>query len=204
MRHITTLFLDIGGVLLTNGWDNGDRRKVSAHFGLDWDAFEQRHQKLHTPLETGQITLDEYLKETVFYEPRPFTEAEFIEQMRAVSQSFEDMIEFICAFKKEHGLKVVALSNESRELSDYRTRTFDLKRMFDAFFVSGYVYYQKPDAHIYEIALDVMQVEKSEVVYIDDRAALIEAGEAVGLLSIMHTSLESTRHQLTALMNAQT
>ena len=34
---ITTLFLDIGGVLLTNGWDNNIRKNAADKFGLNFE-----------------------------------------------------------------------------------------------------------------------------------------------------------------------
>lgn len=40
---ITTLFLDIGGVLLNNGWDHPVRRRAAKHFKLNWARMEQRH-----------------------------------------------------------------------------------------------------------------------------------------------------------------
>jgi putative hydrolase of the HAD superfamily len=41
---ITTLFLDIGGVLLNNGWDHIARKKVAKHFKLAWAEMEERHR----------------------------------------------------------------------------------------------------------------------------------------------------------------
>ena len=40
---LTTLFLDIGGVLLTNGWDRGIRVHASEKFGLDYKEMDERH-----------------------------------------------------------------------------------------------------------------------------------------------------------------
>jgi putative hydrolase of the HAD superfamily len=34
---ITTLFLDIGGILLTNGWDHNIRTHAADKFGLDYE-----------------------------------------------------------------------------------------------------------------------------------------------------------------------
>jgi putative hydrolase of the HAD superfamily len=40
---ITALFLDVGGVLLTNGWDHHARRRAAKNFNLNWAAMEDRH-----------------------------------------------------------------------------------------------------------------------------------------------------------------
>jgi hypothetical protein len=40
---ITAVFSDVGGVLLTNGWDRSERKRLVAQFGLDREEFEERH-----------------------------------------------------------------------------------------------------------------------------------------------------------------
>ncbi|MFN2217558.1 MAG: HAD family phosphatase, partial [Anaerolineae bacterium] len=40
---ITTLLLDIGGVLLTNGWDHNMRQKAAKAFDLDYEEMNERH-----------------------------------------------------------------------------------------------------------------------------------------------------------------
>ena len=40
---ITTLFLDIGGVLLTNWWDHHAHKRVATNFKLELAEMENRH-----------------------------------------------------------------------------------------------------------------------------------------------------------------
>ena len=47
-----TLFFDIGGVVLTNGWDTGTRKRAAETFGLDYPEFQTRHEMLKTAFET--------------------------------------------------------------------------------------------------------------------------------------------------------
>ena len=74
---ITTLFLDIGGVLLTDGWDHHARRRAARAFTLDWAEMEQRHLLNFDTYEEGKLTLEECLARVVFYQKRPFTRAQF-------------------------------------------------------------------------------------------------------------------------------
>jgi putative hydrolase of the HAD superfamily len=37
------MFLDIGGVLLTDGWDQLARKQAAENFKLEWDEMEARH-----------------------------------------------------------------------------------------------------------------------------------------------------------------
>ena len=64
---ITCVFLDIGGVLLTDGWDHLARRRAAKNFKLEWAEMEERHGLTFEIFEEGKITLDEYLSLVVFH-----------------------------------------------------------------------------------------------------------------------------------------
>ncbi|MDP1834446.1 MAG: HAD family phosphatase [Chlamydiales bacterium] len=195
---ITTLFLDIGGVLGTNGWDHTERQLAAKQFGLDYEAMERRHKEVYPSHERGETTLNQYLSQVVFYTPRTFTVSQFKEFMREQSIPDLNMIEFMRSLKKDNKLSMMAMSNEGRDLADYRMQKFDLKSFMDAFFISCYVGIQKPDLRIYRTALDVCQLDPKEIIYIDDRDYLIAAAAEVGIAGIVHKSLDSTKQQLAA------
>ncbi len=58
-NEIKTLFLDIGGVLLTNGWDHNSRQKAIEYFKLDGDEMNERHHLTFDTFEEGKLTLNE-------------------------------------------------------------------------------------------------------------------------------------------------
>jgi len=193
---ITTLFIDIGGVLLTNGWDRGARRLAAETFALDCDEMDERHHLTFDTYEEGKLSLDEYLTRVVFYEKRPFSREEFRAFMFAQSRPFPEMIELVRQVKVRHGLKVAVVSNEGRELNEHRIREFQLGRFIDFFISSSFVHYRKPDADIYRIALDIAQVEPAQVAYIEDRPMFVEVARGLGINGIVHTSYEATQREL--------
>lgn len=193
---ITTLFLDIGGVLLTNGWDRGSRRRAAETFGLDYAEMDERHHLTFDTYEEGKLSLQEYINRVIFYEPRPFTRDEFREFMFSRSQPHQEMIDLVRALKAHHRLKVVALSNEGRELTLHRINKFSMAEYVDFFISSCFVHYRKPDADIYRIAMDISQVRPSQAVYIDDRAMFVEIARGLGINGIHHAGHESTRSAL--------
>src|SRR6202142_2263489 len=77
MADVKALFWDNGGVILTNGWDRGSREKAVEKFHLDLADFEDRHELMLNAFECGEASLDEYLRRTVFYRKRTFTQEEF-------------------------------------------------------------------------------------------------------------------------------
>lgn len=194
--NVATLFLDIGGVLLTNGWDRSIRRRAAEAFHLDFEEMNERHHLTFDTYEDGKLTLYEYLSRVVFYEKRPFTREEFRNFMFAQSQPYPEMIELVQNLKRHYGLKVFAVSNEGRELTTYRREKFNLEKVIDFFVVSSFVHVRKPDADIYRIALDGAQVAPPQVIYIDDRAMFVDVAQSLGIRGIVHKTFEQTREAL--------
>jgi putative hydrolase of the HAD superfamily len=197
--RVTTLFLDIGGVLLTNGWDRHSRRAAADEFGLDYDELDERHYLTFDTYEEGKLSLDQYLDRVVFFRDRSFPREDFKRFMFSRSQPLADMLDFTRKIIERHGLRAVAVSNEGKELNEYRIRKFDLASMIDAFISSCYVHYRKPDIDMFRLALDVSQARLDEIVYIDDRPLFVEVASTLGIRGIKHAGFESTRDRLAEL-----
>jgi putative hydrolase of the HAD superfamily len=192
----TTLFLDIGGVLLSNGWDRTARKLAATTFSLELPELEERHHLTFDTYEEGKLTLDEYLDRIVFYEKRSFTKEDFRDFIFAQTEPFPEMIDMIIALKKAYGLKVVVVNNEGRELNEYRIRTFGLNTFVDFFISSCFVHIRKPDADIFRIALDIALVQPGEVLYIEDRPMFVHVAGQLGITGICHDSYETTREMV--------
>ena len=199
VKRPTALFLDVGGVLLTNGWDRSMRKRAAEAFGLDGNEMDDRHHLMFDTYELGKLTLDEYLDRMVFYEERRFSREEFKEFVFAQSRPFPQMLDLIRGLKKAYNLKIAVVSNEGRELATYRIQKFGLAEFVDFFIVSSFVHFRKPDADIYRMALDIAQVPLDQVVYIEDRLMFVEVAQGLGIRAVHHTSFESTRASLASL-----
>ena len=196
---ITTLFLDIGGVLLTNGWDHTMRQQAAATFDLDYEEMNERHHLTFDTYEEGKLSLQQYLNRVIFYQDRSFSMETFKEFMFAQSQPYPEMIELIQNLKARYNLKVAAVSNEGRELTVYRIQRYKLGAFIDFFVSSCFVHFRKPDPDIYRIALDIAQVLPQQVSYLEDRPMFVEVARSLGLYGIYHTGYESTRSALAGL-----
>ncbi|MDB5202891.1 MAG: hypothetical protein JWQ27_2300 [Ferruginibacter sp.] len=198
-NKVSTLFLDIGGVLLSKGWGHEFRYQAADKFGLDRDEMEDRHHEVFVPHEEGRMTLAEYLDIVVFYKKREFTYQQFRDYMCSLSTADNEMIAFIKALKAQHGLKIVAVNNESRELNNFRINKFGLNEFIDFFVSSCYIDRRKPGKGIFDLALELAQVAKEAIVYIDDTKMFVEVGQELGLTSIAHKNWEDTAKQLASL-----
>lgn len=196
---ITCLFLDIGGVLLTNGWDHHARRRAAKHFKLDWNEMEERHSLNFVVYETDKLTLQEYLGWVIFYKKRSFTRAEFWRFMCAQSKPYVEMIELMSQLKAKYRLKIIVLSNEARELNDYRIHKFKLDEFVDAFVSSCLVRLHKPDAAIFRLALDIAVTPAHQIVYIENTPIFVQIAEGMAIRGLLHTDYQSTSKKLAVL-----
>ena len=190
---VSTLFIDIGGVLLTNGWDRAARSLAAQTFELELSDLEERHHLTFDTYETGKLTLDEYLNRLVFYKARSFSVDSFKEFMFAQSQPYPDMIELIRQLKQTYRLKIVVVSNEGRELNRHRIQTFDLAEFVDFFVSSSFVHLRKPDADIYQMAIDLAQTPIDQILYLDDRSLFVDVAASLGIQGIRHVDYQTTR-----------
>lgn len=193
---ITHLFLDIGGVILSNGWDQHARKRAAAHFKLKFTEIEPRHRLIFEIYEKGNLSLEEYLNRVVFYQKRPFTKAQFRHFMLMQSKPFPEMIELMIQIKAQYGLKIVVVSNEARELNEYRIQKFKLDSFVDFFISSSFVHLRKPEKEIFQIALDTSRAQASRVVYIENTLMFVQIAQDLGMQTILHTNYKSTREKL--------
>jgi len=196
---VTTLFLDIGGVILTNGWGHESRRLAAEKFNLNLSELEDRHHLTFVTYEEGKLTLKEYLNRVVFYQKRTFTHDQFQEFMFDQSTPYTEMIEFIQKLKEQNRLKIAVVNNEAHELNEHRIKKFKLNQFVDFYISSCFVHFRKPDADIFRIALDIAQVPAEHVVYIENTEMFVDVARDLGIRSILHTNYKSTRSELSLL-----
>lgn len=193
---INTLFLDIGGVLLTNGWGSTERNNAVEHFQLNGKEVQERHHLTFDTYEQGKLSLDDYLNRIVFYEARSFSKNDFIAFMYRQSMPYQDTIDFFKRLKQQYDLNVIAVSNEGRELNTYRINTFKLSELFDAFVSSSFVHLRKPDTDLFRMAIDISQASPESSLYIDDRHMFVEVAQTLGMKGIHYLGLDNLKEEL--------
>jgi putative hydrolase of the HAD superfamily len=196
MAEISALFWDNGGVILTNGWDRQARRRAVEKFQLDRTEFEDRHELVLHAFETGALSLDDYLKRTVFYRERPYAPEAFKRFMFEQSQPFPEPLAFLGALARTKKWLMASLNNESREINEYRIARFKLREYFEVFFSSCYLGVRKPGAEIYNLALKIAQRAPAECVFIDDRQLNLECARELGIHTIPYQGLSQLRAEL--------
>ena len=191
---IKAVFWDIGGVLLTNGWDREQRADVISRYRLDATDFTERHKLAVPELELGRMTLDEYLSQVVFCAPRIFSREDFRAAMEAESQPHADTLALARELGERH--RMYSLNNEGHDLNEYRVRTYALHDFLLGFFTSCYLGVMKPNPAIYRLGLQLAQVQPTEAIMIDDRLQNVEAARSVGMQAVQYTDAVQLRAEL--------
>ena len=194
---ITTIFFDIGGVLLTDGWGHDSRRAAAEQFGLDWDEYSDRHEKVGHAIETNRMSLEQYLDRAIFYRPREFSREEFRAFIFAQSQPKPESIAIVAQLADSKNHFLATINNEVLELNLYRLEHFGLRRYFRVFFSSCFLGLRKPDEAIYRLALQVTQEAPANCIFIDDREVNLECPRELGLNTILFRDAAQLRSELT-------
>ncbi len=197
MLPFDVILFDVGGVLLTNGWDHGERAAAVAKFGLDAQELEVRNAKVFAAWERSEIDVNQYLDAVVFYEPRGFSRDEFFDFILAQSKLLEDgALEILKEISASKKYLVGALNNEARETNDFRFSKFGLRRYLKVAFSSCYVGLRKPDPAIYRRALDILGSDPARTLFIDDRQENVDGAAAAGMVAIRFAGAEGLRAEL--------
>jgi FMN phosphatase YigB (HAD superfamily) len=197
---IRTVFWDIGGVVLTNGWDPSQRARVLGRLGVDLAAYEEIHARANYYWERGLTTAEDFFRQTVML-PNPKLNLTFDwlwPQVCAESKVLHaEVLDLLAEMKLAGKWRLATLNNESRELNDHRLNAFKLRRLFDYFICSGYVHEMKPAAGIFQTAVDVSGFPAACSLLIDDKQENCDAAAELGMKTIRFASPEQLREELT-------
>jgi putative hydrolase of the HAD superfamily len=197
MLPFDAILFDVGGVLLTNGWDHRERAAVIHQFGLDLAAFEARHPEPNDRWERDDITMDAYLDATVFYEPRNFTREDFFAAMCAQSVPLANgALDVLSDLSASGKYLMGVLNNEARATNDYRFARYGIREQIDVALSSCYLGLRKPHAEVYKRAIDIVGGPAERILFIDDRAENAAGAAAAGMKTIRFESASQLRGQL--------
>ncbi len=197
MFPFDVILFDVGGVLLTNGWDHGERALVLQHFGLDVAEFEARQSAPYDAWERGATPLKDYLDAAIFYEPRSFSQDEFFKYMLTQSQPLpHGALGVLAELSASDKCLVGALNNEARETNEYRFDKFGLRRHFQVVLSSCYLGLRKPEPAMYKRALDILGRPAERILFIDDRAENVAGAQGAGIHAIRFTGADQLRGEL--------
>ena len=197
MLPFDVILFDVGGVLLTNGWDHRERAAAVKNFQLDAEALEARHAEVFEAWERGEISGKAYLNAVVFYEPRNFSRGEFFAFMLAQSQLLPDgALPILEELSASNHYLLGALNHEARETNANRFSRFGLRQYLRIAFSSCYMGLRKPEPAMYRRAIDILGGPPQRILFIDDREENVAGAAAEGITAVRFTGAEALRADL--------
>ena len=200
---VRTIFWDIGGVLLTNGWDREQRARVLTSLKVDLAEYELRHDAANFFWERGLSTARAFFEKTIFHAEQKNNTLTFEELWPLVCGEsrvlYPGSFDVLAALRRSGKYWLATLNNESRELNAYRLDTFELRQYFDYFICSGYVHEMKPHPDIYRAAIDISGLPAHTSLLIDDKQENCDAAVAHGMQAICFISPEQLRNDFVRL-----
>jgi len=196
---VRAVFFDLGGVIVRTEYQ-APRQRLAEKFGMDYEDIDKL--VFGTPsaarASVGEITEEQHWHQVMKMLKRPASDYEHIrDEFFAGDVIDHTILNFLRSIKPKY--KVGLISNAWSGLRTYIER----EKFDDAFHhltISAEVGVGKPDAKIYEFALEQLQVKAKEAVFVDDVLENIEACEKLGMQGIQFKDSESALKKLKALL----
>ena len=192
---IRAVFFDLGGVILRTEYQ-APRQHLAEKLGMEYDDLVKVvfDSESGYKASLGTITPDEHWAAVVKRLKRPASEMEAIRHEFFAGDIIDrTLLDFLRSLRGTY--KTGLISNAWGDLRDYIVREkFD--DAFDHMIISAEVGAVKPEAKIYQVALEQAGVQAHEAIFVDDFAVNIEGCEKVGMHGIYFEDAESTLLQL--------
>ncbi|MGB6392438.1 MAG: HAD family phosphatase [Candidatus Acidiferrales bacterium] len=198
---IRAVVFDFGEVL-SLGPDPTILARLAAVFGLPPAAFIEAYHPTRIPYDRGDVSAEVYW--------RGFAKSHGVSldarQIEALQQCDQEMWSRISLpmtdwLSRLHhsGYRTAILSNMQAGMVEHVRQNFDWLSDFDVQVFSCEVRLAKPEPAIFAHLLGCLAIAPGEVLFIDDRAANVEAARAAGIVAIQMTSVAQLRRDLAAL-----
>jgi len=199
---IKAVIFDLGGVIVRTEYQ-APRQHLAESFGMDYDdidkvVFGGGPNGSAARASIGEITEEQHWPNVMKVLKQPASEYERIREEFFAGDVIDiAIIDFLRSIKPNY--KTGLISNAFSGLRDYIMR----EKFDDAFHhmvISAEVGVAKPDAKIYHFALEQLQVQPNEAVFVDDFYENIEACEKLGMKGIHFKDSQSALEQLKQLL----
>jgi len=189
---IKTVIFDLGGVLVRTE-DREPRTRLADKFEMSYEDLSALVYGCESAemATRGEITSEEH-KENVLRDLGlpPGTFPEFGDEFWAGDSLDRHLVEFIKSLRGEY--KTVLLSNAWDDLRPLLEKQWQIEGIFDHIFISAEMKTYKPDPKIFQIVIETLEQDPSELIFIDDFSENIVAAREAGIHAVQFVNKEQT------------
>jgi len=196
---IEAVFFDLGGVLLRTEYQ-APREHLAERLGLSYDdlvrmIFESESAR---KASLGEITVQQHWEAVAARLRRPASEIPSIRgEFFGGDVLDRELLEFIRGLRQTR--RTGLISNGWPDLREYIVRN-GFADAFDAIVISAEVGLLKPDARIYQLALQSLRALPQATALVDDMPANVDAARSLGMEGIVFREAGQARQELQRLL----
>ena len=197
---IKAVFFDLGGVIVRTEFQ-APREQLAERLGLEYEDLSKIVFDSDSGLKAslGEISSEDHWASIIKRLKRPASELAAIrDEFFAGDIVDRILVEYIRSLRDNY--KTGLISNAWGDLRDFIVRE-KFEDAFDKMIISAEVGAVKPEAKIFQIALEQFGVSPNEAVFVDDFLINVEGCEKVGMRGIHFRDPESALKQLKQLLS---
>jgi len=180
---IRGVFFDMGGVIVRTEYQ-APRQHLAERLGMEYEDLDKLVFASPSSIKAslGEISTEEHWVEVIKRLRRPEVETQAIrDEFFAGDVLDRELLDFIRSLRPKY--KTGLISNAWPDMRDYIIeQNFD--DAFDNMVISAEIGVMKPEARIYQLALEQAGVSADEAVFVDDFIENVEACEKLGMHGI--------------------
>ncbi len=197
MTKIRAVIFDFGGVLVRMV-DDRPRQRLAHRLGIPLSQIDNLvfYSESAQKASLGEISVGmhwEAVRKALGVQPQDMPA--FLEQYWSADDVNWVLLDFIRGLRPRY--KVGLLSNAWDDLRQTLHERWNIDGLFDELIISAEVKMVKPDPRIFHLAVDRLEVQPVEAVFIDDIAENFEAAKREGLRAILYNDYQKTVDELT-------
>ena len=181
---IKTVIFDLGGVLVRTE-DRGPRQGMADKYGMTYQELSNLVYRTESAdLATrGKISAEDHYQEILkSLNLPPDSISAFEDEFWGGDRLDTYLVSFIESLRGEY--ETALLSNAWDNLRQLMKDVWKIDQVFDHFFISAEMGLAKPDPEIFQVAIETLKQDPSELIFIDDFIENVEAARKAGLNAI--------------------
>ena len=193
---IKTVIFDLGGVLVRTE-DRRPRQGMADKYGMTYQELSNLVYRTESAdLATrGKISAEDHYQEILkSLNLPPDSISAFEDEFWGGDRLDEELVEFIKNLRPAY--ETALLSNAWDNMRQLMKNVWKIDHIFDHFFISAEMGLAKPASEIYQVVIETLKQDPSELVFIDDFVENFEGASEAGLNAIHFRSREQALAEL--------